>query len=157
MTRTKLLTALCQLTLLPIRSSSRCTSKGIPAMPINSDHYKWTGHCPRHHFLQQGVLKCASRYSKALLPVLIDFFRKHPLIEPKAFLGDAAFDTIKIYKSLFEEIGFQKAFIPLKTTLSIEGIDYTVNENGIPCCSHDPTLPMSGKAVNPTCEANFPP
>ncbi len=36
--------------------------KGHSAMPINSDHYKWTGHCPRHHFLQQGVLKCASRY-----------------------------------------------------------------------------------------------
>ena len=80
--------------------------------------------------------------SKALLPVLIDFFRKHPLIEPKSFLGDAAFDTIKIYKSLFEEIGFQKAFIPLKTKLSMEGTDYTVNENGIPCCPHDPALPM---------------
>ena len=80
--------------------------------------------------------------SKALLPVLIDFFQKHPLIEPKTFLGDAAFDTIKIYKSLFEEIGFQKAFIPLKTKLSVEGIDYTVNENGIPCCPHDPSLQM---------------
>lgn len=44
--------------------------------------------------------------SKALLPVLIDFFKKHPLIEPKTLLGDAAFDTIEIYKSLFEEIGF---------------------------------------------------
>jgi len=80
--------------------------------------------------------------SKALLPVLIDFFRKHPLIVPKTFLGDAAFDSIKIYKSLFEEIGFQKAFIPLKTKLSIEGVDYTVNENGIPCCPHDPSLQM---------------
>ena len=66
--------------------------------------------------------------SKALLPVLIDFFQKHPLITPKT--------------SLFEEIGFQKAFIPLKTKLSVEGIDYTVNENGIPCCPHDPSLPM---------------
>lgn len=47
--------------------------------------------------------------SKALLPVLIDFFQKHPLIEPKTFLGDAAFDTIEIYKSLFEEVGFHKA------------------------------------------------
>ena len=80
--------------------------------------------------------------SKALLPVLIDFFQKHPLIEPKTFLGDAAFDAIKIYKTLFEEIGFQKAFIPLKTKLTIEGTDYTVNENGIPCCPHDPSLPM---------------
>ena len=54
-------------------------------------------------------------------------------------LGDAAFDAIKIYKTLFEEIGFQKAFIPLKTKLTIEGIDYTVNENGIPCCPHNPS------------------
>ena len=54
-------------------------------------------------------------------------------------LGDAAFDAIKIYKTLFEEIGFQKAFIPLKTKLTIEGTDYTVNENGIPCCPHDPS------------------
>ena len=70
--------------------------------------------------------------SKALLPVLIDFFQKHPLIEPKTFLGDAAFDTIEIYKSLFGEIGFQKAFIPLRVKLSVEGTDYMVNENGIP-------------------------
>ena len=47
--------------------------------------------------------------SKALLPVLIDFFRKHPLISPKTFLGDAAFDSIEIYKALFGEIGFEKA------------------------------------------------
>ena len=80
--------------------------------------------------------------SKALLPVLIDFFKKHPLIEAKTFLGDAAFDTIEIYKSLFEDIGFRKAFIPLRVKLSMEGTDYTVNENGIPCCPHDSTLPM---------------
>ena len=79
--------------------------------------------------------------SKALLSVLIDFFQKHPFINPKTFLGNAAFDAIKIYKSLFEEIGFQKAFIHLKTKLSVEGIDYTVNENGISCCPHDPSLP----------------
>ena len=53
--------------------------------------------------------------SKALLPVLIDFFQKHPLINPKTFLGDAAFDAIKIYKSLFEEIGFQKSFYSFET------------------------------------------
>ena len=47
--------------------------------------------------------------SKSLLPVLVDFFQKHPLIAPKTFLGDAAFDTIEIYKALFGEIGFEKA------------------------------------------------
>lgn len=49
---------------------------------------------------------------KALLPVLIDFFQKHPLIHLQTFLGDAAFDTIGIYKSLLGDIGFEKAFIP---------------------------------------------
>ena len=80
--------------------------------------------------------------SKALLPVLIDFFQKHPLIEPKTFPGDAAFDTIEIYKSLFGEIGFHKAFIPFRGKLSMEENGCTFNENGIPCCPHDPSLPM---------------
>ena len=30
--------------------------------------------------------------SKALIPTLKDFFLKHPLINPRTFLGDAAFD-----------------------------------------------------------------
>lgn len=80
--------------------------------------------------------------SKALIPVLKDFFKKHPLINPKAFLGDAAFDTIKIYKYLLQETSFEKAYIPLKTKLKIEGIDYTINEEGIPCCPNDASLPM---------------
>lgn len=80
--------------------------------------------------------------SKALLPVLIDFFQKHPLINPKTFLGDTAFDTIEIYKSLLGDIGFEKAFIPLRVKLSMEDEGYTFNENGIPCCPYDPTLPM---------------
>ena len=80
--------------------------------------------------------------SKALLPVLIDFFRKHPLINPKTFLGDAAFDTIEIYKALLDDIGFRKAFIPLRVKLSMDETGYTVNENGVPCCPHDPSLPM---------------
>ena len=40
--------------------------------------------------------------SKTLIPVLKDFFDKHPLIKPDIFLGDAAFDTIAIYKDLLE-------------------------------------------------------
>ena len=38
--------------------------------------------------------------ARLLLPLLKDFFRKHPLINPKTFLGDAAFDSIEIYKAL---------------------------------------------------------
>ena len=80
--------------------------------------------------------------AKALIPTLKDFFQKHPLINPKTFLGDAAFDSIEIYKYLLQETSLEKAYIPLKNKLSIEGTDYTVNDDGIPCCPHDSTLPM---------------
>ena len=80
--------------------------------------------------------------AKALIPTLKDFFKKHPLINPKIFLGDAAFDSIEIYKFLLENTSFEKAYIPLKTKLKIKGVDYVVNENGIPCCPHDSSLLM---------------
>ena len=91
--------------------------------------------------------------ARLLLPLLKDFFRKHPLINPKTFLGDAAFDSIDIYKSLLsgDTFGccpdgtpriFEKAYIPLRSGLKLTSPDYTINENGIPCCPHDPTLPM---------------
>ena len=80
--------------------------------------------------------------SKALVPVLKDFFEKHPLINPRTFLGDAAFDSIEIYKYLLQDTTIEKAYIPLKNKLKIEGVDYSVNEAGIPLCPHDPSLPM---------------
>lgn len=150
----------CQLTLHPTRQYSRCTS-----MVTSVYTYKFgiitngLGIVRDITFYNKDFLKAhpdivvekktnspdedkSLADSKALLPVLINFFQKHPLIEPKTFLGGAAFDTIEIYKSLFKDIGFRKAFIPLRVKLSMEGTDYTVNENGIPCCPHDPTLPM---------------
>ena len=92
-----------------------------------------------------------------MIPTLMDFFKKHPLINPKTFLGDAAFDSIEIYKYLLQETSFEKACIPLKNKLKIEGVDYTVNDKGIPCCPHDPFLPMkwSVKEANPICVADF--
>ena len=81
--------------------------------------------------------------AKALIPTLMDFFKKHPLINPKTFLGDAAFDSVEIYKYLLQETSFEKACIPLKNKLKIEVVDYTVNNKGIPCCPHDPSLPMN--------------
>ena len=80
--------------------------------------------------------------SKALIPVLKDFFNKHPLINPKTFLGDAAFDSIQIYRDLLLELKFDKAYIPLKTRLTLENADCPLNEDGIPCCPHNPSLPM---------------
>ena len=80
--------------------------------------------------------------SKALIPVLKDFFLKHPLINPKTFLGDAAFDSIEIYKYLLQETSFEKAFIPLNGRLSLPESDCPLNAEGIPCCPKDPSLPM---------------
>ena len=86
--------------------------------------------------------------SKLLIPTLKDFFSKHPLINPKTFLGDAAFDTAQLYKSLLtgDTFGdgkhFSKAYIPLNARSGLENQDYTINENGIPCCPNDPSLPM---------------
>ena len=80
--------------------------------------------------------------SKALIPVLTDFFNKHPLINPKTFLGDAAFDTIQIYRNLLLDLNFEKAYIPLKTRLKLENADCPLNEDGIPCCPRDPSLQM---------------
>ena len=81
--------------------------------------------------------------AKALIPVLRDFFRVHPLIKPKDFLGDAAFDAIEIYKYLLgEDTSFDRAYIPLNARISLPDSDCPLNEDGIPCCPHDPSLPM---------------
>ena len=86
--------------------------------------------------------------SKLLIPTLKDFFSKHPLINLKTFLGDAAFDTAQLYKSLLtgdtfgDDKHFSKAYIPLNARSGLENQDYTINKNGIPCCPNDPSLPM---------------
>lgn len=78
--------------------------------------------------------------SKLLIPTLKDFFSKHPLIDPNTFLGDAAFDTAALYPKLLtsntfgENRHFSKAYIPLNSRAALENQDYTINENGIPCC-----------------------
>ena len=85
---------------------------------------------------------------KLLIPTLKDFFSKHPLINPKTFLGDAAFDTAQLYKSLLtgdtfgDDKHFSKAYIPLNARSGLENQDYSINDDGIPCCPHDPSLQM---------------
>lgn len=85
--------------------------------------------------------------TKLVIPTLQNFFKAHPLLTPKTFLGDAAFDAIQIYKDLLfgDTFGvnrhFSKAYIPLNAA-RLENDDYTINEDGIPCCPNDPTLAM---------------
>ena len=86
--------------------------------------------------------------ARLLVPTLKDFFGAHPLIDPETFIGDSAFDAISIYKDLLtgdtfgENRHFQKAYIPLNHRSGLENPDYTINEDGIPCCPNDPTAPM---------------
>lgn len=92
--------------------------------------------------------------AKALIPVLNDFFDKHPLINPKVFLGDAAFDTVNIYKSLFTELNFEKAYIPLNSRSGLGNQDYTINEDGIPCCPQN--LPMKPEVSKSNLKCGIP-
>ena len=80
--------------------------------------------------------------AKALIPILKDFFKKHPLINPYTFFGDAAFDSIEIYKYLLQETSIEKAYIPLNGRMSLPESDCPLNKDGIPCCPKDPTLAM---------------
>ena len=70
------------------------------------------------------------------------------MINPKTYLGDAAFDTTKLYKSLLtgntfgDNKHFSKAYIPLNARSGLENQHYSIDEDGIPCCLHDPFLPM---------------
>ncbi|SDB67458.1 transposase [Butyrivibrio sp. INlla16] len=86
--------------------------------------------------------------AKLLIPTLQDFFSKHPLINPKTFLGDAAFDSALLYKQLLtgDTFGtdkhFSKAYIPLNSRAGIKYPDCKVNADGIPCCPNDDSLPM---------------
>jgi len=86
--------------------------------------------------------------AKALIPVLKDFFVKHPLINPKTFLGDSSFDSVGIYKTLLHDLHFEKAYIPLNHRAGLENEDYTINDDGIPCCPHDPSLPMKPESTS---------
>ena len=92
--------------------------------------------------------------AKLLIPTLKDFFLKHPLINPKTFLGDAAFDSTLLYKELLsgdtfgKDKHFSKTYIPLNSRSGLINPDFTINENGIPCCPHDPSLPMKSEGTS---------
>ena len=92
--------------------------------------------------------------SRLLILTLKDFFLKHPLINPKTFLGDAAFDTAALYPKLLtgntfgDHKHFDKAYIPLNSRAGLEKQDYTLNKNGLPCCPHDDSLPMKYEGIS---------
>lgn len=82
------------------------------------------------------------------------FLFKASIDNPKTFLGDAAFDTAALYPKFLtgntfgDNKHFDKAYIPLNSRASLEKQDYTINENGIPCCPHDDSLPMKYEGIS---------
>ena len=92
--------------------------------------------------------------ARLLIPTLTDFFKKHPVITPKTFLGDAAFDSAVLYKELLtgdtfgKDRHFSKAYIPLNSRSELKHPDYTLNADGIPCCPHDETLAMKSEGTS---------
>jgi hypothetical protein len=97
--------------------------------------------------------------ARLLIPTLKDFFKAHPLINPKTFIGDSAFDSVMIYKQLLsgntlgssesgEDIHFSKVFIPLNKRSHLENVDYTINDDGIPCCPNDSAVPMKYEGIS---------
>ncbi len=89
--------------------------------------------------------------AKLLIPTLKDFFSKHPLINPKTFLGDAAFDSSLLYNQLLigdtfgKDRHFSKAYIPLNSRSGIKYPDCKVNSDDIPCCPNDDSLTMKSE------------
>ena len=77
--------------------------------------------------------------SKALLPVLDDFRKAHPLLKFSTFLGDGAFDSYDIYRALLGPYGFQRAVIPLNIRNSSKAPSADLNDVGIPLCPKDKT------------------
>ena len=67
--------------------------------------------------------------SKLLIPTLKDFFFKHPLINPKTFLGDAAFDTASLYPLLLLVAGWYIS-IPKRISVHIP-VSSAALRNGI--------------------------
>jgi hypothetical protein len=94
--------------------------------------------------------------ARLLIPTLQDFFKAHPLFNPKTFLGDAAFDSAAVYKALLigDTFGskkhFSSAYIPLNSRAHLENADYEINENGIPCCPKDSSLAMKPEGITTT-------
>lgn len=97
--------------------------------------------------------------ARLLLPTLSNFFKAHPLINPKTFLGNATFDSVCLYKKLLEEDSFgtnetgeykhfSKAYIRLNSRFHLENQDYTIDENGISCCPNDSSLQMKAEGTS---------
>ena len=76
--------------------------------------------------------------SISLKPVLHDFFKVHPKLSYKTFLGDAAFDSYDTYPMLRKEFHFERMAIPLNIRNSSK-TQSDHDKNGAPVCPLDKT------------------
>jgi len=81
--------------------------------------------------------------SKALKPILEDFFKLHPQFSPLTFLGDSIFDCYSTYPMLMDDFKFKRALIPLNMRNSNpDSKQLTYDENGWPLCPTDLTTAL---------------
>jgi len=76
--------------------------------------------------------------STALKPLLSDFFKAHPALKYRTFMGDSAFDSYDNYALLLNDFHFERALIPLNVRNSSSG-NADFDENGTPVCPADKT------------------
>lgn len=86
--------------------------------------------------------------STALKPVLSDFFKLHPDLAFKTFIGDSAFDSYDNYSALKNDFHFERACIPINIRNSKrfdnnngsagqKPLPVSFDKNGIPLCPLD--------------------
>lgn len=85
------------------------------------------------------VLRKQGGYCCHKLDIVESFQFQWSVLRPETF-------RFKIFGS--SHIHFQKAYIPLNFRSGLENTDYSVNENGIPCCPNDPSLPMKHEGTS---------
>jgi hypothetical protein len=81
--------------------------------------------------------------SKALKPVLTDFFTLHSGFHYDTFLGDSIFDSYSTYPMLIDDFKFKKVLIPLNPRNSNTGLAAPgFNESGWPLCPLDDSIAL---------------
>ncbi len=85
--------------------------------------------------------------NKSLKPMITDFYTLHPTFKHNDFLGDAAFDAVDTYEFLLSKNSdgksfFNRAFIPLNSRAKTDKPDVPINDDGIPVCPKNHSLPM---------------
>ena len=81
--------------------------------------------------------------SKALIPVLKDFFQETSSDQPQNISGGCSVSTpLKFINTCFWKLPLRKLISRLTAGSPSQKADCPLNEDGIPCCPKNPSLPM---------------